>query len=480
MRVLVTGATGYIGGRLVPRLLEKGHAVRVLVRDPRRILGRRWRDRVEVAQGDLTDPDSLSAAALGVDAAYYLVHSMYASGPFADLDRMAAHHFIRAFKNVGHVIYLGGLLPQGPRVSIHLASRAEVGRILRDNLPTLELRAGPVIGSGSGSFEMLRYLTERLPVMITPKWVSNEVQPIAVHDVLNYLLLGLERGTTGIVEIGTEPLTFRRMMEGYAAVRGLRRTILPVPVLAPGLAARWVGLITPIPNRLAVPLVQGMVTPVVGDTTRARELFPEIDPLPYRQAVERALDRTLAGRVETRWSGALGFGPTYEVSDWEGMIREVRTLRVDAPPEQVFAVFSSLGGDRGWLAWDWAWRLRGGLDRIVGGPGLRRGRRDPNELLPGEAVDFWRVEALEAPRLLRLRAEMRLPGKAWLQWEARPDGGGARLIQTAGFEPTALPGLFYWWALYPVHRLIFSALVRAIAREAQGALSHPPRTREGE
>ncbi len=467
MRVLVTGATGYIGGRLVPRLLDQGHQVRVLVRDPRRVAGRRWRDRVEVAPGDLMDPESLVRATGGVDAAYYLVHSMYASGPFADLDRAAALNFVRACEHVEHVTYLGGLLPEGPRVSTHLASRAEVGEILREHLPTLELRAGPVIGSGSASFEMVRYLTERLPIMITPKWVSNAVQPVAVQDVLNYLVKGLERRITGIVEIGGERLTFRQMMDGYAAVRGLRRTILPVPVLAPGLAARWVGLITPIPNRLAVPLVQGVITPVVADTSRARELFPDIDPLPYRRAVERALDRTLAGRVETRWSGALGSGPTYEVSDWEGMIREVRTLHVDASPERVFATFSRLGGDVGWGTWNWAWQLRGGLDRIVGGPGLRRGRRDPQELLPGEAVDFWRVEAIEEGRLLRLRAEMRLPGKAWLQWEVRPDAEGARLIQTAGFEPTALFGLIYWWALYPVHRLIFSDLVRVIARDAE-------------
>jgi len=467
MRVLVTGATGYIGGRLIPRLLERGHTVRVLARDPRRLAGRPWYERVEVVRGDLTEPHGLRDALAGVDAAYYLVHSMYAHGSFVDLDRRAARNFIDAAQGLRQVVYLGGLLPRGPRVSTHLASRAEVGALLRQHLPTLELRAGPVIGAGSGSFEMLRYLTERLPLMITPRWVKNEVQPIAIEDVLAYLLLGLERGVSGIVEIGGERLTFRRMMEAYAAVRGLKRTIIPVPVLAPALAARWVGLITPIPNRLAVPLVQGVVSPIIGDTTRARALFPEVRPMDYRQAVALALDRTLSGQVETRWSSALGGGPTYEVTDWEGLIREVRTLQVAAPAGRVFQMFSSLGGDRGWLAWNGAWQLRGWLDRMIGGPGLRRGRRDPRELLVGEAVDFWRVEAVDPPRLLRLRAEMRLPGKAWLQWEARGDGAGTLLVQTAGFEPKALAGWLYWWGLYPMHRLIFSGLIRAIARKAQ-------------
>ena len=466
MRVLVTGATGYIGGRLIPRLIERGHGVRILVRDPRRIAGRPWFERVEVAQADLMDSRGLRDALDGMDAAYYLVHSMYAHGSFVDLDRRAARNFIEAAGGIRQVIYLGGLLPQGPRLSAHLSSRAEVGAMLREHLPALEFRAGPVIGAGSGSFEMLRYLTERLPLMITPRWVSNEVQPIAIEDVLAYLLLGLERSATGIVEIGGERLTFRKMMEEYAAVRGLKRTIVPVPVLAPALAARWVGLITPIPNRLAVPLIQGVISPVVADTTRAEHLFPEVRPIRYREAVRMALDHTLAGRVETRWSSALGGGPAYEVSDWEGLIREVRSLHVAAPPEQVFRVFTSLGGDRGWLVWNWAWRLRGWFDRISGGPGLRRGRRDPRELLAGEAVDFWRVEEIDPPRLLRLRAEMRMPGKAWLQWEAQAEAGGTRLVQTAGFEPDALAGWAYWWGLYPIHRLVFSDLVRAIAREA--------------
>lgn len=466
MRILVTGATGYIGGRLVPRLRERGHAVRVLVRDPRRIVGRPWADRVEVAQGDLVAGEGLAAALGGVDAAAFLVHSMSAAHDFAERDRRAARAFVAAAANLPHVVYLGGLLPRGP-ASRHLASRAEVGEILRAGLPATELRAGPVIGSGSASFEMARYLTERLPVMVTPRWIDNPVSPIAVDDALAYLVAALERGPCGVVDIGAPALTFREMMLEYAAVRGLRRRIFATPVLAPNLAARWVGLVTPIPNRLAVPLIEGVSHPLVADTTRAQELFPDIRPIAYRQAVAAALEVVDRDAVETRWSGALGGTPTVELSDREGLIREVRARRVGAPPAAVFRTFTSLGGRRGWLVWNAAWWLRGLVDRVTGGPGLRRGRRHPTELLVGEAVDFWRVEALEPGRLLRLRAEMRVPGAAWLQWEAQPEGDGTRLVQTAIFAPRGLAGALYWNALYPVHSLIFSGLARAIARTAE-------------
>jgi uncharacterized protein YbjT (DUF2867 family)/uncharacterized protein YndB with AHSA1/START domain len=470
MEILVTGATGYIGGRLIPRLLEAGHRVRVLVRDPGRIRGRPWAEEVEVFAGDLLEPGTLPAALRGADAAYYLVHSMYAGKDFAARDLRAARNFAGAARGVGHVIYLGGLLPAGDDVSEHLRSRAEVGAALRAALPVTELRAGPIIGSGSASFEMIRYLTERLPAMIAPRWILNEVQPIAIRDVLAYLVRALDTGPQGVVEIGADRLSFRETMRVYAAVRGLRRTIVPLPVLAPWLAARWVGLVTPIPNRLAVPLVEGVVHPVVADTRRARALWPDVDPIPYRRAVELALERIGQGEVPTRWSSALGAEEVpYEVSDWEGVIREVRTVHVRAGPERVFRVLSALGGGTGWLVWDWAWRARGLLDRLVGGPGLRRGRRDPAELLPGEAVDFWRVEAVEPPRLLRLRAEMKVPGAAWLEWtvEPEPGGGGSRLVQTATFAPRGLAGALYWYGLYPVHRPIFSDMVRAVARRAE-------------
>lgn len=468
MEVLVTGATGYIGGRLVPRLLQAGHAVRVLVRDPRRVEGRAWAGAVRVLRGDLRDAASLAGAFDGVDAAYYLVHSMYEGAGFEEADRRAAENFAAAAAGakVPHTVYLGGLLP-GERASAHLASRAEVGGILRAALPATEFRAGPIIGSGSAAFEMVRYLTERLPAMVAPRWILNEVQPVAVRDVLSYLVLALARGPSGVVEVGADRLPFRRMMEVYAEVRRLRRLIVPVPVLAPALASRWVGLVTPIPNTLARPLVEGVVSPVVADTRAAGALFPEVRPMPYRHAVELALERTHDQEVETRWSGALGAGASFELTDWEGMLREERTLYVDASPEAVYRAFSGLGGGRGWLVWDWAWRLRGAMDRAVGGPGLRRGRRDPDELLPGEALDFWRVEKAEPPSLLRLRAEMRVPGRAWLEWRTIPEATGTRLVQTALFSPRGLTGLLYWYGSFPAHKVIFTGMVREVARVAE-------------
>ncbi|MDQ3556719.1 MAG: SDR family oxidoreductase [Gemmatimonadota bacterium] len=474
MNILLTGATGYIGGRLLPRLLRSGHGVRVLVRDAGRIRGRVWAPEVEMVEGDLSNPASLRGIADGVDAAYYLVHSLYAGDDYAERDRAAARNFVAEARRVPHVVYLGGLLPEGERVSEHLRSRAEVGDILREGCSTTEFRAGPIIGSGSASFEMVRYLTERIPAAVAPRWVLNAVQPLAVRDVLAYLEGALTREPLGVVEIGADRLSFRKMMLEYARIRGLRRVVVPVPVLAPALAARWVGLVTPIPNTLAVPLVKGVVTPVVADTARARSLFPDIQPIPYVRAVELALQRTATGDVETRWSGALGRGTSYEVRDWEGVVREVRSAHVDADPQRVYDTFSGLGGERGWLVWDWAWKLRGAMDRVVGGPGLRRGRRHPDDLLPGEALDFWRVEAAEPPRLLRLRAEMKVPGSAWLEWDAIPENGGTRLVQTALFAPRGLLGVLYWYSLYPVHRFIFSDMVRAVARAAARGGGSPP------
>lgn len=467
MKVLVTGATGYIGGRLIPRLLAAGHAVRVLVRDAQRIQGRDWARNVEVAVGDVLDPATLTAAVAGVDAAFYLVHSMNGAGGFREIDREAAHNFAAAGSSLRRVIYLGGLQPAGDHASTHLASRAEVGEILRATLPVLELRAGPIIGAGSASFEMVRYLTERLPAMIAPRWIGNRVQPIGIDDVLAYLMAAIESEATGVVEVGTDPLSFREMMQRYAEIRGLRRLIVPVPVLAPRIAGLWVGMVTPIPNSLAVPLIEGIVHPVIADTRRARELFPSIEPLDYRSAVSFALEEAEAGVVETRWTGAMSGAPAFELSDREGLIREVRAIEVAAQPEEVFNAFAELGGARGWLVWDSLWRIRGFIDRLVGGPGLRRGRRHPRQLLSGEALDFWRVERVEPGKLLRLRAEMKVPGRAWLQWEVAPSGGRSRLVQTAIFLPQGLFGALYWYALYPLHARIFSDLARALATEAE-------------
>ncbi|MGE9294053.1 MAG: DUF2867 domain-containing protein, partial [Puniceicoccales bacterium] len=273
-----------------------------------------------------------------------------------------------------------------------------------------------------------------------------------------------------IVEVGiAEPITFKEMMLGYARVRGLKRWIYPLPVLTPGLAARWVGLVTPIPNSLAVPLIEGVVYPVLADTSKAREAFPKIVPIDYEEAVEYAMVKISHREVETRWSGALGEGPSYRLVDWEGTIREERTRYVNASPEAVFRTFCSLGGERGWLTMDWAWKLRGWMDRLTGGPGLRRGRRHPSELFPGETVDFWRVEEVRPPKILRLRAEMKVPGKAWLQWEAWPEGKGTRLVQCAIFRPDGFPGVIYWYSLYIIHKYIFSAMVRGVGRLAEKA-----------
>jgi len=471
MQVLVTGATGYVGGLLVERLLATGHRVRVLARNRASAEGRSWAGRVEIVEGDLMRPESLGPALEGVEAAYYLVHSMCSGADFEARDRRAAENFVNAAGHLRQVIYLGGIHPSddgGRPNSKHLRSRAEIGEILRSGLPTTELRAGPVIGGGSASFEMVRYLTERLPAMIAPRWILNAVQPVAIDDALDYLVAVLGRDDAlGVIDVGAEPLTFREMMLEYARQRGLPRVIVPVPVLAPKLAALWVGLVTPISNCLAVPLVEGVVRPVVGDTARARALFPEIRPMPYGEAVARAVAVTEAGEVVTRWTVSAGRpAPGVQLEDREGVVREVRTRLVDAPPEDVFRSFSSLGGERGWRVWEWAWELRGAVDQLLGGPGLRRGRRHPEVLYPGEALDFWRVEEYRLPSVLRLRAEMKVPGTAWLQFEAIPEGRGTRLVQTAFFAPTGFLGWLYWYGIYPVHGLIFSDLVDAVAKDA--------------
>ncbi len=467
MTVLVTGATGYIGGRLTSRLVERGVRVRLLVRDPRRLRGRWWENDVELVTGDLFDFPSLERALEGVSEAYYLVHSMAAGHDFEERDRIAARNFVHAGQGLRHCVYLGGLVPPATDVSRHLQSRADTGAILRDGLPVTEFRAGPIVGSGSASFEMVRYLTERLPFMLAPRWIINEVQPIAVRDVLTYLLAARTREAMGVVDIGgADRLSFREMLREYGDIRGLRRVIVAAPLLAPSLAALWIDKVTPIPRTVVTPLVEGIVHPVIADTSKAEALFPDIVPMGYRTAVERALARMSERAVESRWSDALGAGESYELLDREGVLEEARATYVEATPEQVFRAFCKLGGDRGWLAWNFLWRIRGFLDRLVGGPGLRRGRRDPEQLLPGEAVDFWRVERVEPPRLLRLRAEMRLPGKAWLQFTAVPEGSGTRLLQTALFAPRGLFGLLYWYAMYPAHLFIFGDMVRAIARLA--------------
>lgn len=467
MRVLVTGATGYIGGRLIPELLEKGYDVSIFVRDPHRLQGRKWAREVKILKGDLENVEDIKNAAENVDAAYFLVHAMYEGDDYAEKEKKIARNFADATKNLEKIIYLGGLQPKGENNSEHLKSRAEVGEILRENRKTTEFRAGPIVGSGSASFEMVRYLTERLPVMITPKWIKNAVQPVAIRDVISYLVEALTRDPLGVVDIGADVMPFRRMMEVYAEVRGLKRLIIPVPILSPTLSGQWVGLITPIPNSLAVPLIKGIINPVLADTTKAEKYFPEINPIPYREAVRLALIKIEKNNIETRWSGALGGFSSYTLTDKEGMLKEVRTVLTDASPHSLYRSFTAIGGTTGWLAWNWAWKLRGFMDKLVGGPGLTRGRRDPYNLRVGETLDFWRVENLEEDKMMLLRAEMKVPGKAWLQYEIIPKGRQSQLVQTALYAPKGFFGMVYWYAMYPAHLFLFGSMARNVAKGAE-------------
>ncbi|MFN3309176.1 MAG: SDR family oxidoreductase [Anaerolineales bacterium] len=469
-RILVSGATGYIGGRLVPALLEANYRVRVLARDRRRLQGRPWIDRVEVVEGDVLRPETLPPAMQGVTAAYYLVHSMTASADFAQRDLQAAQNFAQAARQaaVQRIIYLGGLGDPQANLSKHLRSRQQTGEVLRQSgVPLTEFRAAIVVGSGSISFEMIRYLTERVPVMICPRWVYQRVQPIAIGDVIAYLIAALETPESAhrIIEIGgAEVLTYGEMMLGYAQARGLKRWLLPVPFLTPRLSSYWVHLVTPIPASLARPLIDGLRNEVIVRNSLARQLFPNIQPLDYRQALALALSELDASHIETSWSDALSTsqGDVVPVSltTQEGMILERRQAVVNASPAQTFRTFARLGGETGWLYLNFLWQIRGAVDRLIGGVGLRRGRRDPQSVRVGDAIDFWRVEAVEEGRRLLLRAEMKLPGKAWLQFEALPYGEGqTRLVQTAFFAPKGLSGLAYWYLLYPIHSLIFSGLI---------------------
>lgn len=487
--VLVTGATGYIGGRLVPRLLEAGFRVRCLVRDASRLQGRRWRDEVELTQGDVLRPDSLAAAMDGAVAAYYLVHSLGAGADFSERDVQAARNFGEAAKaaGVGRIIYLGGLGDPATELSAHLRSRQQTGETLRESgLSVTEFRAGVIVGSGSLSFEMIRYLTERVPVMICPRWVYTRIQPIAVRNVLDYLVEALRVAESAgrIIEIGgADVITYGEMLTFYAEVRGLRRWLVPVPVLTPKLSSYWVHFVTPIPAAIARPLIAGLRNEIIVRDDLARRLFPAIQPLDYRTSVKLALDKLDAGAVETAWCDALATSqrdvPPVTLTSHEGMIIEQRQLSVDAPEAAIFSAFTGLGGARGWLYLNWTWRLRGALDRLCGGVGLRRGRRDADEIRVGEALDFWRVEAIQPGRLLRLRAEMKVPGKAWLQFEVTvPEGETCPVLtQTAFFAPKGLSGIAYWYLLYPLHGLIFGGMIRRLAERALAiaAAASPPK-----
>ncbi len=477
-RILVTGATGYIGGRLVPRLLQEGYRVRVLVRSRVRVLSRPWSAQVEIMTGDIFDPQTLAEVLAEVDSAYYLIHSMSQGANFHNLDLEAARAFGQAAQRAGvdRIIYLGGLGDPEGNLSQHLQSRQETGQALREGgVSVTEFRAAVIVGSGSISFEMIRYLVERLPVMICPRWIYSRIQPIAVQDVLEYLVGALDTPASRdlTIEIGGENVTtYKGLMLGYAEKRGLRRLLLPVPVLTPRLSSYWVHWLTPIPSDITVALVEGLRNDVIVTDDRARTLFPHIEPQDYASAIGVVANDLDEGRIDTSWSDAAGTTPEREqpvrLESRQGMIIERRRRRVAASAQAVYRVCTGIGAARGWYFANWTWRIRGMVDRLLGGAGLRRGRRHPDDLRIGDALDFWRVEDLKANRLVRLRAEMKLPGRAWLQfevWEAQD--GTTHLEQTAAFIPKGLTGLAYWYGLYPVHAWIFGGLAREIARRAE-------------
>lgn len=475
MKVLVTGATGYIGGRLVPRLLAEGHQVRCVARDAARLAGHGW-EGVETLEADLAEAEALPAVLQGIEVAYYLVHSMAVGQAFRERDHAMALAFGQAARaaGAGRIVYLGGLGDPERVKSKHLVSRQEVGRALAEGgVPVIEFRAAVIVGSGSASFEMIRHLTERLPLMVTPTWVNTRCQPIGVRSVLEYLVEALDHPTAeGVYEIGGKDiLTYKEMMLRYARLRGLPRLILGFPVPRPELSSRWVDLVTPIPFRIAHPLVESLQTEVVVRDPRALETF-KVQPTGYDEAVDRALARMASDDVQTTWASSLAsFSPGEAEADHlgshEGMLLDRKRRRIAAPPERVFEVICALGGEEGWPAGNALWQLRGLMDRFVGGVGMRRGRRHPRELRVGDPLDFWRVETLEPPHLLRLRAEMKLPGRAWLQFEVRPDPVGARVEQTAFFEPRGLLGYAYWYAVLPLHRFVFPGLVGAVKSRAE-------------
>jgi len=471
--VLLSGATGYVGGRLLSRLEAAGIRVRCLTRRPE-ALRERCLSTTDIVAGDVLNPDSLSPAFEGVKTAYYLIHSMGDAGDFEAQDRIAAANFAQAAaaSGVEQVIYLGGLGNPDEKLSKHLRSRQETGDILRAHHPrVIEFRASIVIGSGSLSFEMIRSLVERLPIMICPKWVQVKAQPIAIEDLLDYLETALELppGPSQVYEIGgPEQASYGQIMQEYARQRGLTRWMIPVPLLTPYLSSLWLGLVTPLYARVGRKLVESLRNPTLVSNNLAQSVFA-IRPRPIRESIARALVNEDHELAETRWSDAVSASGRTQA--WGGdrfgsRLVDSRTVSVSVPPTQAFRPIRRIGGSNGWYYGDWLWSTRGFLDLLVGGVGVRRGRRDAEQLRVGDALDFWRVEVYEPPQRLRLRAEMKLPGRAWLEFEVVPEANGCTIRQTAIFDPKGLAGLLYWYGIYPLHQFVFAGMLRNLARQA--------------
>ena len=473
--VLLTGASGYVGGRLLQALQAAGYPVRCLARRPE-FLAARAGQGTTIVHGDCLDPASLSPACAGVDTAYYLVHSMGSTGDFVEQDRQAATNFGAAARAAGvrRIIFLGGLGESSTQLSTHLRSRHETGEALRaSGVPVVEFRASVVLGSGSLSFELIRALVERLPAMICPRWVRTPAQPIAIEDVLGYLLAAIElpAGESGVFEIGgADRVSYADIMREYARQRGLRRLMIPVPLLTLRLSSLWLGLTTPVYARVGRKLIESVENETVVRDDRALRMFP-IRPMGLRRAIERAIQNEDQEYAATRWSGAISSAGERRARG--GMrfgtrLVDSRVAHVDAPPAAAFAAIRRVGGAVGWYHADWLWRLRGFIDLLFGGVGMRRGRRHPEELAVGDALDFWRVEAYEPDRRLRLAAEMKLPGRAWLEFEVQPGNEGATIRQTAVFDPVGLLGLVYWYGIYPLHARVFAGMLRGVAARAEG------------
>jgi uncharacterized protein YbjT (DUF2867 family) len=472
-RVLLTGATGYVGGRLLSELEHRRVALRCFARRPEALQGR-VAPSTEIVGGDVLDPAAVARALVGVDAAYYLVHSMGAGEDFAARDRQAARIFAEAARAAGvrRIIYLGGLSGDAAGLSEHLRSRRETGEVLREaGVPVIEFQAAIILGSGSLSFEMIRALVERLPVMICPRWVGVQTQPIAIEDVIAYLVaaLDLPPGAERVYQIGgPDRITYGDLMREYARQRGLKRLLIPVPLLTPKLSSLWLGLVTPVYARIGRKLIDSLRNPTVVRDSAALQAFP-VRPRGVPDAIARALANENEVYAKTRWSDAVSSSGLGERSGGKTVgtrFVETRSVHVPAPPSAAFAPIRQIGGRNGWYCANSLWKLRGFLDLLAGGVGLRRGRRLPADLSAGDALDFWRVEAIEPDHLLRLRAEMKMPGRAWLQFEVTPASGGSDICQTAIFDASGLSGLLYWFALYPVHRLIFAGMLRGIAARA--------------